>query len=517
MDDSGRRQGSFTATVGLSSIDMRSASDSVLDKSSGQWYCAVNGSAGDSTITHASGAAKPLDTRLHWTVPSTDVGSLTWMGLVQYSNVIFYVQVLTPWTMCAASSLDSSSCPPFDPSTLPTGPLPTPARSPTVPTDVLPISSATCGSFTPVRLSAVPAGFCVSAFAVNLSRPRGLFALGGDVLVVETGGGSDGGVSGVSLLRDVDGDGLIDRGSEYFRMFSQVDLLHGLYVHSHHLYTSSASTVWRVLLQPTDVTQPVNTTLQTVVVRGIPATHHTTRTLLVDRSNWLYVSVGSASNIDVDDSRARVVRYRVGDDEVPVGGWQWNEYESGRVEVFARGPRNEVGLMLGARGVMWDVMNGGDELSRSDLGGYSIHNTNPAERLDKLSDEKMIGWYGYLQYWAVGSLPPLPVGTMMAWGSSSVDYYATAITPMHGARRTRCHRTTLCQHTLLRSACTTTRPTTAAFPARYSNVFYIAPHSSWDATPLIGYKVTGIRTTVDSSSGGIVVRQNALPFDLRGG
>ena len=136
-----------------------------------------------------------------------------------------------------------------------------------------------------------------------------------------------------------------------------------------------------------------------IIVKNIPPPHHQSRTPLVSHDKrWLYVSVGSGSNVDADDSRSRVIRYNI-TGAIPQGGFQWNDYNDSRVQAFAPGLRNEVGLSLDFGGVLWGVMNADDELNRTDLGGYPIHNDNPAERLDRLSEDKYEhgGWYGYPQ------------------------------------------------------------------------------------------------------------------------
>ena len=116
--------------------------------------------------------------------------------------------------------------------------------------------------------------------------------------------------------------------------------------------------------------------------------------LLDHEGQWLYLTIGSGSNVDPDDSRARVNRYDV-TAAAPDGGWQWDAYGAA-IQPFAPGLRNEVGIILDFEGTVWGVMNADDDLNRTDLGGYAIHNDNPAERLDRLTLENMNskGWYG---------------------------------------------------------------------------------------------------------------------------
>lgn len=124
---------------------------------------------------------------------------------------------------------------------------------------------------------------------------------------------------------------------------------------------------------------------------------HTTRTIAIGPvDNKLYVSVGSAGNVDKDSYRSRIRRFGSGETvssgggaagnatslAIPAGGW---DFSAG--EVFADGLRNEVGITFDAGGVLWGVENSADMLVRSDLGG-DIHNQNPAEELNRFAVTK---------------------------------------------------------------------------------------------------------------------------------
>ena len=150
------------------------------------------------------------------------------------------------------------------------------------------------------------------------------------------------------------------------RIWNQTGLNHGLYVRDGWLYASSPSTMWRMRFNSSNPAVPL--TGAAVIVKNIPPPHHQSRTPLVSHDNrWLYVSVGSGSNVDPDDSRSRVIRYDI-TGAIPDGGFQWNAYNDSRVQAYAPGLRNEVGLTLDFSGVLWGVMNADDELNRTDLG-----------------------------------------------------------------------------------------------------------------------------------------------------
>jgi glucose/arabinose dehydrogenase len=142
---------------------------------------------------------------------------------------------------------------------------------------------------------------------------------------------------------------------------------HGLAYFDGHIYISSDTTVWR--WQYVLGSNSVSGDPETVVVninedgQGGAPQGHTTRTLAFDSQGRLYVSVGSASNIDSDSHRSRIRRFPLSSSsmvDLPF------DFQLG--EVFADGLRNEVGLAFDSHGVLWGVENGADDLFRFDLG-----------------------------------------------------------------------------------------------------------------------------------------------------
>lgn len=232
----------------------------------------------------------------------------------------------------------------------------------------------------------VPEGYCAWTWATGLDAPRGLaVASNGDVLVVEKGLGR------ITLLHDDDANGVSDV-NERVPLSGGLSLNHSIVIHGAHLYASSASTVYRW-----PFTAGVRTALgpPQEVVTGIPTGGHSTRTLAFDAGGSLYVSVGSAGNVDADSSRARIRRFTPA--QVQAGGAPFN---SG--EVFADGLRNEAGLAFDARNRLWGVENGRDNLIRDDLGG-DIHQDNPAEELNLFAEAGR--FYGYPYCWSEFLLP----------------------------------------------------------------------------------------------------------------
>jgi glucose/arabinose dehydrogenase len=229
-------------------------------------------------------------------------------------------------------------------------------------------------------------GFCARWFS-RATKARGLWVMeGGEVLVLKRDA-----TPSVVVLHDDDNDGVSDGESTLLQKSS---LSHSIVVHQGHLYASSSTTVWR---WPYTEGQRSQLTGEETVVFNMDSGGHSTRTLVFDAAGLLYISVGSASNVDADSSRSRIRRFSVAD--LPAGGL---DFQAG--EVFADGLRNEVGLAFDAYGVLWGVENGSDNLDRTDLGG-DIHNDNPAEELNRFPESQLGETWGYPYCWSEFSLP----------------------------------------------------------------------------------------------------------------
>lgn len=230
----------------------------------------------------------------------------------------------------------------------------------------------------------VPTGFAAWQWASGLQEPRGVTVDDqGTILVVEQD------AQRVSALWDEDGDGVSGAG-ERAVIATAPGLNHGIALNGGFLYASSAGVVYRWAYDAghVDLGTP------TEVVTGIPSGgNHTSRTLLFDDA-YLYVSVGSASNVDPDSSRAQVRRFSVAGLASP------RAFDQG--ELFADGLRNEVGLAVDGFGQIWGVENGMDNLNDSDFGG-DIHEDNPGEELNLFATPGR--FYGYPYCWSEYSIP----------------------------------------------------------------------------------------------------------------
>ncbi|HSR95944.1 MAG TPA: PQQ-dependent sugar dehydrogenase [Kofleriaceae bacterium] len=219
--------------------------------------------------------------------------------------------------------------------------------------------------------------YCVSVWAQGLGNPRQMaFAPNGDLFV------SNG---SLTVLHDDDGNGTISDG-ERTRFATASGLNHGIAFSRDFafVYASSATTVYRWAYSPG---ARQSSGAAQVVVANLPTGGHESRTLAFDSKGRLYVSVGSASNVDpasLASTRALIRRFTI-PDALPGGGL---DYASG--ETFASGMRNEVGLYVDARDRIWGVENGRDMLRSNG----DIHNENPAEEVN-LMDGAGSSFFGY--------------------------------------------------------------------------------------------------------------------------
>jgi len=265
---------------------------------------------------------------------------------------------------------------------------------------LLPVALAACGGSTspppPTNCPGEAADvwvsdpqMCVFEYASGLNGARQMaFAPNGDLFVNN---------GRVTVLFDADHNGSIGDGER--AMFAAAPgLNHGLAFSpdGNYVYASSPTIVyrWRYTAGAHAATGDFE-----VVVAGIPTGGHVTRTLAFDSKGRLYVSVGSAGNVDTSallaQTRAQIRRFTL-PDALPSTGLP---YETG--EVVASGMRNEVGLYMDAHDRMWGVENGRDLLS---MAGTDVHNTNPAEEVN-LIDGTGAAFFGYPSCFSEFDLP----------------------------------------------------------------------------------------------------------------
>ncbi|MBI6895384.1 sorbosone dehydrogenase family protein [Pseudomonas putida] len=217
----------------------------------------------------------------------------------------------------------------------------------------------------------VPKGYRISAIATDLKIPRQTLVLpNGDILVAEGRGGNAAklkpkdviasqikakgntqvkGGNRLTLLRDADGDGTY----EMQRVFAEhLNAPYGLALADGKLYVTNQDALVRFDYQD-DQTQASG---PPVKVADLPAeiNHHWTKSLAVSPDGrYLYVGIGSNSNITERGMEAEVDRARV---------WQVDTV-TGAHRPYATGLRNPTALAIQpGSGQLWAVVNERDEL-----------------------------------------------------------------------------------------------------------------------------------------------------------
>ena len=225
----------------------------------------------------------------------------------------------------------------------------------------------------------VPEGFSVTAIATDLKIPRQTLVLpNGDILVAEGRGGNAAKlkpkdvIAGVikargntsvesgnrlTLLRDADGDGSY----ELQTVFAEdLNAPYGLALHEGNLYVANQDELVRFDYEEgqTEASGPPSK------VADLPSAinHHWTKALTISEDGrYLYVGIGSNSNITERGMEAEVDRALV---------WQVDA-ETGAYKPYATGLRNPTALAIQpGTGTLWAVVNERDELGEDLVPDY---------------------------------------------------------------------------------------------------------------------------------------------------
>ena len=357
-------------------------------------------------------------------------------------------------------------------------------------------------------------GFCAGVLPLTVQQARSIVAVGPtDFVTLERGTGS------VLVGEDLDGDGI----PESVRTLVSIDgLNHGLAISSTHLYASTPTDVYRWPFDPLTKTVASADAPEWVIENmnadgngGAPF-GHTTRTLVVveEPSSLLYVSVGSAENIDANSYRARIRVFPLNNnnESFPL------DFQTGTV--FADGLRNEVAMELAPDGVLWGAGNSADKLGRDDLGGSEIYNDNPCEEVHRfnMSGGQNYGYPYCFREYELGEGYGLGRGTAWAWPSflndgtvtdqQCRDNYDSPVLALqaHSAPL----GITFYQYSNNRTSpeCDDVEP----FPAYMDGDAFLAFHGSWNRQVPTGYKVVRVPVTEDGM--GVVGGIGADPIDL---
>lgn len=220
---------------------------------------------------------------------------------------------------------------------------------------VLPPPYATRGVANPSRLApwpsgklpSAPAGFTVNLFADGMENPRQLYVLpNGDVLVMESLRRQ--GPSRIILLRDENKTGKPERREVFL---DNLNGAFGMALHGNRFYAGNTDgvTVFPYRSGETRINR------QGEKILDLPSGGHYTRNLLIDTDGKkMYVSVGSATNVDEENIDAKDPR-RAAILQADLNG--------GAMRVFASGLRNPVGLDWEPKSKqLWTVVNERDML-----------------------------------------------------------------------------------------------------------------------------------------------------------
>ena len=227
------------------------------------------------------------------------------------------------------------------------------------------------------RPSAAP-GLAVTAFATGLAHPRNVIVLGnGDVLAVESdappkpednrgvrgqvmaflmarsGSGRAPSANRITLLRDVDGDGVAETRTV---LLEGLNSPFGLVQLGDFLYVGNTDAIRRYAFRPgqTRIDDPGT---QLVALPGGPLNHHWTKNLVASEDGRsLFVGIGSNSNVAENGMAAEQGRAQI---------WRV-DVATGAATPFATGLRNPNGLSIAPGGTLWTAVNERDEIG-SDL------------------------------------------------------------------------------------------------------------------------------------------------------
>ena len=328
-------------------------------------------------------------------------------------------------------------------------------------------------------------GFKVTRFAAGLDHPRWLLVLpNGDVLVAESDapdrGSARGGLVGwiakrvmryagsslppanrISLLRDVDEDGVADLKVAFIENLNSP---FGMALHENVLFVANTDAVlaFDYVEGRTRIDTPGR------VVLALPAqapNSHWTKNLLLDaQANRLFVAVGSNSNIGELGAPQEVGRAAI---------WAV-DLETFDAEIYARGLRNPVGMALHPKtGALWTVVNERDQLGDDLVPDY----------LGEVAQGDDYGWP--TRYWGVLRDPRVSEDWPEA--SGSVDNLSMTAMRQAGARSPsiRVPAYALGAHTASLGLAFYAND---AMPAFQSGAI-IGQHGSWNREPKSGYQV----------------------------
>ena len=282
----------------------------------------------------------------------------------------------------------------------------------------------------------LPTGFQISAYARGLNTPRFMTIGPNGVLLVANRGNN----SVVALMP----------GSSPTRAANSHTLVSGLHdptsldMHEGYLYIGEGNSIARVQLGNDLHAGPVERIITDLPDGG----QHSTRTVLIESDNHIYVSIGSDCNVCQESNSYRAAI------------WIYN-LDGSQGRLFAKGLRNAVGMQVNPwTNQVWVTNNGRDLMG----------DNTPPETVYTLIDQGDYGWprchAGDIPDPQFGQSPNAcqgvqkPLVTMQAHSAP----LGLAFYPLNVEQ----------------------------FPLQYQNSLYIAFHGSWNRSVRTGYKVVRV-------------------------
>jgi glucose/arabinose dehydrogenase len=188
----------------------------------------------------------------------------------------------------------------------------------------------------------------------------------------------------------------------------------------------------------------------------------------------------NASTATYDTQRSLLRRFKLSD-FTPGTPFQWL---SG--EVYSQGLRNMVGYTRNARGDMYGVVNGMDNVTYK---GQDIHNDNPGEQIVKLGFGKKFGYpFCFTAQRVVDNSQVISPGTQVLneqWPITGVDSAWCTANSTQPATFIQAHSAPL-------DIIFFDSQPQGALPERWRGGAFVASHGSWDRSPATGYKVVWV-------------------------
>ncbi|MRD49412.1 sorbosone dehydrogenase family protein [Caenimonas koreensis DSM 17982] len=313
-----------------------------------------------------------------------------------------------------------------------------------------------------------PVGFRVTALASGLDHPRWLYVLpNGDVLVAESNAppkpDDAKGIKGVvmkqvmkkagagvpsanriTLLRDVDGDGVAETRTTFMQGLNSP---FGMALVGNELFIANSDAIVKVPYQAGQTSISV----APVKLTDLPAgsiNHHWTKNIIASADgSKLYATVGSNSNVGENGLAAEEGRAAI---------WEVDR-ATGAKRIFATGLRNPNGMAWEPQSkALWTVVNERDELGNDLVPDY----------LTSVKEGAFYGWP--FSYWGQN------VDTRVV--QQQPDLVARAIKPDYG----------LGSHVAPLGLAFSDERT---MPQNYASGAFIGEHGSWNRKPFNGYKV----------------------------